>query len=76
MSLLFIELNESQFILQAYKKDDFVNICEPNGHLFCIDLVTNKITTTGKENKDWREKAVNINIIELIKKIELCNSKK
>jgi len=42
------------FAIQSYLKDDFVNLSILNGDSFKVDFVSNSITTTGKETKEWQ----------------------
>lgn len=53
------------FIVQSYLKNDFANICEVNGESFRIDFVNKLITTSAKETKGWKQKALKINFDEI-----------
>jgi hypothetical protein len=68
-----ISLNNVKCAIQAYKKDDFVNICplqekpkfnEVLGNIR-IDFVSNKIETSGKETFFWKQFVSKININEI-----------
>ena len=65
-----IKYNGCDFVIQAYVKNNFANICEINGDFFQIDFVTGEITTAGKENKDWIDKKSKMIISDLKQIIE------
>jgi len=48
------------FTVQAYLKNDFVNICNSEIGCFRIDFVKNTITTTAKETSEWKAFALKI----------------
>ena len=56
---------DTAFVVQAYLKDDFANICEVNGDSFRINFRNKAITTTSKESKEWQNKASMMNISEV-----------
>lgn len=65
--LIKFEYIGTAFIVQSYFKNEFANICEVNGDLFCIDFKNKNITTSSKESKDWKLKASKIKIDEVSK---------
>ena len=65
MLLNKFEYMGTAFIVQSYLKNDFANVCEVNGDLFCVDFINQSITTTSKENNKWKQKANKINIKEI-----------
>jgi len=59
---------ETEFIVQSYLKNEFVNICQVNGHNFRIEFDKKIITTSAKESKEWKSLAKKI-IFEEVKTI-------
>jgi hypothetical protein len=57
-------------LVQAFKKDHFVNLTEQSGLTFSIDFRTFKISTTGKETRMWLQVAYVLNVNELKQLIE------
>lgn len=56
---------DTTFVVQAYMKDDFANICEVGGDSFRINFRNKGVTTTSKESEEWQNKASMMNISEV-----------
>lgn len=78
-----VNIGEYRCIIQAYKENDFVNICpmltfqQEKNHPFGIpatkiylDGRNEKFFTSGKESNDWRNFIRLINIEQLTKEIQ------
>jgi len=53
MELKIIQYKGYALAIQAYLKNDFVNLSVLNGDSFEVNFVSNTITTSGKETKEW-----------------------
>lgn len=63
--LIKFEYLGTAFIVQSYLKNDFANLCEVNGESYRVDFRNKLITTSAKETKDWKQKALKIQFDEI-----------